>query len=59
MRMRCRSLGKSVWEPLVIGKWTPEEGGVEWHPSRSSRMERKHEGVMAELMRYRRLTVWG
>lgn len=50
MRMRCRSLGKSVWEPLVMGKWTPEGGGVEEHPSRMSRMEGRHASVMVELM---------
>ena len=57
MRMRCRSLGKSVWEPLVMGKWTPEGGGVEEHPSKMSRMEGRHASVMAEPMRYRSPTV--
>ena len=41
-----------------MGKWTLEGGGVEEHPSRRSRIERKHASVMAEPMRYRRPTVW-
>ncbi len=57
MRMRCCSLGKSVWKPLVMGKWTPERGGVEEQPCKRSRMERKPAMVMAEPMGYRRLTV--
>ncbi len=56
--MRCCALGKRVWEPLVMGKWTPEGGGVEWHPVRISRVETAQVSAMAELMRYCRPTVW-
>jgi hypothetical protein len=57
MMMRCCSVGKSVWEPLVIGKWTPGELGREWHPSRSWKIEKKHATVMVEPVRDRLFTV--
>jgi hypothetical protein len=41
-----------------MGKWTAEGDSVGEHPFRMSRVESKYGSVMAELMRYCRLTAW-
>jgi hypothetical protein len=43
---------------MAIGKWTPEGGGLEKHPSRMSSVETTHVSEINEPMQYCCFTIW-